>query len=200
MGIKYSKNGIIKYVEHLLKNESRTNTIEFGKATLWEEQLRIQGLVCYIKKGGSQIDKTQPYVRNDVWFPRKQQMEKLIDCIYSPHNITKWDTNVVACYKLPGIKATSYGLQYQGFKKQLTMNPRDFVEKYIMFYEKGILYRFCVSVPEKYNKALNDDISEVYRQQIPPEDPNITRIFTNIHVAMCYRNQENGKIIYQSLT
>ena len=28
----------------------------------------------------------------------------------------------------------------------------------------------------------------------------MTRVYTNIHAAICYRNEDNGKIIYQTLS
>ena len=53
-------------------------------AKLWEEHLKIKGLTMYMKKGGSQFSKDQPFVRNEASFLKAMKFEKLLDLIYTP--------------------------------------------------------------------------------------------------------------------
>jgi hypothetical protein len=53
MGIKYSKNGIIKFCTEFISNESKENKKDPKMAKNWEEKLIIPGLKMYLKKGGT---------------------------------------------------------------------------------------------------------------------------------------------------
>jgi phosphoenolpyruvate synthase/pyruvate phosphate dikinase len=52
-GIKFSKNGIIKFVTEQLSKESRSNKSDPKISKAWEEKLKIPGLVMFLKKGGT---------------------------------------------------------------------------------------------------------------------------------------------------
>lgn len=58
LGIKFSKNGIIQYVEKFLKHESLTFSDDPQNAKLWVEKLSIPdkpipGIRLFLKSGGS---------------------------------------------------------------------------------------------------------------------------------------------------
>ena len=55
MGIKYSKNGIIKFIEENVAKESPYGKENPKNAKRWEKQLEFQGINLYIKEGGSQF-------------------------------------------------------------------------------------------------------------------------------------------------
>ena len=57
MGVKYSKNGLINFIENLVYRECRSNQEDQKNARLWEEKLKIPGLTMHIKKGGSHLNK-----------------------------------------------------------------------------------------------------------------------------------------------
>ena len=66
-GIKYSKNGLVSFIEQQLKHESRQNKEDPKNARLWEEKLKVpNGITMSIKKGGSHLRKDQPFLRNDI--------------------------------------------------------------------------------------------------------------------------------------
>ena len=47
-----------------------------------------------MKKGGSHLNKDQPFIRNDIVFPKEYQMEKVIDVLFNPNHIKQWDNNI----------------------------------------------------------------------------------------------------------
>lgn len=48
----------------------------------------------HMKKGGSHLNKDQPFIRNDIVFPKEYQMEKVIDVLFNPNHIKQWDNNI----------------------------------------------------------------------------------------------------------
>jgi len=55
LGVKFSKNGIIDFIENLIATESAHNKDDPRIAKLWEEKLNFMGIKMYIKKNGSQF-------------------------------------------------------------------------------------------------------------------------------------------------
>ena len=58
LGIKFSKNGIIEYVDNFLKHESLNFSDDPSNAKLWVEKLSmpkkpIPGIKLFLKTGGS---------------------------------------------------------------------------------------------------------------------------------------------------
>lgn len=53
MGIKYSKNGIMKFITEQIEKESKDNKSDPKLAKQWEEKLKIPGLKMFLKKGGT---------------------------------------------------------------------------------------------------------------------------------------------------
>ena len=56
-GIKFSKRGIINYLENLVENDCQ----EKDKA--WDLKLKSPKILYYIKKGGSSLNQKAPYMR-----------------------------------------------------------------------------------------------------------------------------------------
>ena len=67
-GVKFSKNGIIKYIEDMIAKESPKNAEDEKTAALWENHMKEATLELHLKKGGSQFNKEQPYIRMDSTF------------------------------------------------------------------------------------------------------------------------------------
>jgi hypothetical protein len=53
LGIKYSKNGIMKFCAEFIANESKENKKDSKMAQAWDEKLKIPGIKMYLKKGGT---------------------------------------------------------------------------------------------------------------------------------------------------
>jgi hypothetical protein len=51
----------------------------------------ISGIKLFLKSGGSQFSKTQPFIRSESFFNQKYLMEKLVNCIHNPQHSVKWD-------------------------------------------------------------------------------------------------------------
>ena len=81
LGIKYSKNGIIQFVENLVKQESKSNKADPKTARLWEEKLKTTNLTMSLKKGGSELSSDQPFLRSDVTFPSKYKVDKILTTV-----------------------------------------------------------------------------------------------------------------------
>lgn len=81
MGIKYSKNGIIKFVTKTLQKESKENKKDPKTAKLWEEKLKIPGLKMFLKKGGTEECPDQPFMRTDAQFKKQIKMDKFLNVV-----------------------------------------------------------------------------------------------------------------------
>lgn len=80
-GIRFSKRGIIEYVEAFLERESSENKTDPATAKKWEEKLSTPTLKFYLKNGGSQFNDSQPFLRTNSWFNKKFKMEKIVNCV-----------------------------------------------------------------------------------------------------------------------
>jgi len=83
-GVRYSKLGIVEFIEKTLKEED-PNGKDKKNAKLWEKKLEHSGLKYYMKKGGSNLNKNQPYFRTEMTFNRLFEIPKLAKCIYDVH-------------------------------------------------------------------------------------------------------------------
>ena len=52
-GVKFSKKGLIDYIEKMIAYESNQNKEDPANAKLWEQKLKQPGLTYCIKKGGT---------------------------------------------------------------------------------------------------------------------------------------------------
>lgn len=55
LGIKFSKNGIVKFIEDNIRKESPQGTENPENTQRWEKQLEFQGINLYLKDGGTQF-------------------------------------------------------------------------------------------------------------------------------------------------
>ena len=81
LGVQFSKNGIIKFVEAQLELESPDNKKNAKNAKLWEKQLQYQGIAPYTKKGGSRWAAGQPFLRTESTFNKKFKLDRLMDLV-----------------------------------------------------------------------------------------------------------------------
>jgi len=85
--VKFSKNGIIKFIEETLDYENPDNKKQPANAKLWEEMLKMGGVKSYLKSGGSKFNDSQPFLRTDSVFNSKFKMNKLVHMVSSPSNL-----------------------------------------------------------------------------------------------------------------
>ena len=219
-GIKFSKNGIKKYVEAQIEKESKDNKKDPKTAKLWEEKLKLPGISMCLKKGGSHISESQPYLRTESNYKKTYKMEKLLSCvstqnpslnltslfefifilsffqIYLPEHQKKWDEVLQSSEKTPVNKnAKCYGLNYTNNKKQYTIASRDFFEKGFNFYSDGKFYRYSTSVPNSESPGPNGEPP----LKALPNDKTV-RGFTNINCGLVYRDPKTGKIYNKVIT
>ena len=115
-GIKFSKRGIREYIESIINTETNKNTEDPAISKKWEEKLSTPNIKFLLKKGGSQFNSSQPFLRTESTFPNKFKMEKLVNAVYSPEHILKWDKNQLENYATPiteGKKSYSYSYNRQ---------------------------------------------------------------------------------------
>jgi hypothetical protein len=53
-GVKFSKRGLIEYIEKMHAQETPDNKDDPKTAKAWERKLKNPGLTYYLKKGGSE--------------------------------------------------------------------------------------------------------------------------------------------------
>lgn len=64
-GVKFSKNGLIEFIEKKQAHENPLNKNDPATAKAWERKLKNAGLTYYLKKGGSALKPKQPYFRSE---------------------------------------------------------------------------------------------------------------------------------------
>jgi hypothetical protein len=117
-GVKFSKNGLIEHIKNLIATETNKNKDDPINAKKWNECLTTPGIKFLLKKGGSEFNASQPYLRTESTFNQKWKMEKIINCIYSPEHLKKWDKNIAEADFTPITPGKrSYGLSYNSNKK-----------------------------------------------------------------------------------
>ena len=82
--IRLSKRGIIEFCDRFIETESPHNKSKPAIAKAWESKIKSTGLQVFIKKGGSPLSDSQPFVRIEATFPRAVKMHNLIDAVSSP--------------------------------------------------------------------------------------------------------------------
>ena len=68
MGIKYSKRGLVTFIEETLARESANNKDDPNIAKLWKSEVKTPVLQYWCKKGGSHLNKKQPFLRLETSF------------------------------------------------------------------------------------------------------------------------------------
>lgn len=70
-GVKFSKRGLMSFIEEQIAKESADNKDDPKTAKAWERKLKNPGLTYFLKKGGTELKPKQPYFRSDFTFNRK---------------------------------------------------------------------------------------------------------------------------------
>ena len=81
MGVKYSKKGLVEYIEQFLAHENPKNKKDKKNGGLWAENLKTPQIAMFMKKGGSHLNANQPYIRNEFTFMSKFKMNKLANVV-----------------------------------------------------------------------------------------------------------------------
>mmetsp|Transcript_35609 Transcript_35609/g.54449 ORF Transcript_35609/g.54449 Transcript_35609/m.54449 type:complete len:254 (-) Transcript_35609:2-763(-) len=177
-GIRFSKKGIMDAVEAILFMES-PNSEDARTASKWELKLKTKGISYYLKKGGSDLNTSQPFFRSDITFNKAYKMDKVIKCIWETDHQKKWDACLQEAEFSPlreGVR--SYGFTYCQNKKQFTIQSRDFYEKGFSFYHDGKFYRYSCTVKDS--------------QEQKPSPADTIRGETLYNFACVYREQDGS--------
>lgn len=94
----------------MLAKENPNNENDRKTAALWENHMDETAFKLHLKKGGSQFNKDQPYIRLDSTFNQKFKMDRLIKTIYYPNHQLKWDNLMDRSefYSLNGCKSVGF--------------------------------------------------------------------------------------------
>lgn len=138
----------------------------------------------YLKKGGSKFSSNQPYIRTESIFNKKFKFDRLLQAIYEPGHIEKWDDTVGANSVTPvgDRTSTSITFGYTAHKKQFSFQSRDFIDKSFTFFHNGKFYRYTSSLPEDKGKIM---------KPLPEET---TRGFNYFNIGTYERDPADGKI------
>lgn len=83
-GVKFSKNGLMKYIKQMLAEEK--SGLDNANSKLWDQKLKIPGITYYLKTGGSKVSKTQPFFRVEAQFNKVFKIDKLMKVLYGPEH------------------------------------------------------------------------------------------------------------------
>lgn len=109
-GVKFSKNGLMKFIKLMLAEESAGH--DCANSKLWEQKLKIPGITYYLKNGGSKVNKTQPFFRVEAAFNKVYKIDKLLKVLYQPEHQVKYDKNVKTSEIFPFDNKKSYAYTY----------------------------------------------------------------------------------------
>ena len=79
--VKFSLNGMTSLISEMLAEESPTNKANPKIAKLWEQSVKQPNLQVYVKKGGSDLNQSQPYIRIEAVFPKAVKFSNLIKTV-----------------------------------------------------------------------------------------------------------------------
>ena len=65
----------------MLAEESPTNKANPKIAKLWEQSVKQPNLQVYIKKGGSEANQSQPFIRIEAVFPKAVKFSNLVKTV-----------------------------------------------------------------------------------------------------------------------
>ena len=101
-GVKFSKRGIIEYIENFLVQESKANK-DPKVAKAWDQKLKVPALTYFLKKGGSDISSSQPFFRSEMEFKPAFKMQKVVNCVSSIRSNLTRSTIDLQCRELPSV-------------------------------------------------------------------------------------------------
>ena len=108
----FSKNGIVKYIEEMLKeNDPFSDDKKVSK--MWESKLKNANQHLHLKKDQNDC----PFMRSEVVFEKKFKMQKIANCVYGQEEKMKWDANFVKFNYTPFGDMKHCGLLYTMNKK-----------------------------------------------------------------------------------
>jgi hypothetical protein len=102
----------------------------------------MPGIRIFLKKGGSDVNKIQPFFRNDTSFAKVYKMDKIMKSIYYSNQQKKWEKNIKECEFISIDGCRTHGLVYCTTKKIFTIESRDFLEKSFLFHANGKIYKY----------------------------------------------------------
>ena len=82
LGVKFSKRGIIDLIDKTLEKENPNNKENPENAKKWECRLDIPTIRLHLKKGGSDWDKSSPYLRTETVFDGKYDIIQMKNIMF----------------------------------------------------------------------------------------------------------------------
>ena len=89
-GIKFSKNGMIKFIEEKLAAENS------DADSKWVRHLNTPSIRYFLKKGGTKLSSNQPFFRSEITLPKPYKIEKLVNAVWNGKHTKNWDKNIGA--------------------------------------------------------------------------------------------------------
>lgn len=74
-GVKFSKKGLIEFIDKFIEEESSESNPD------WQRKLDTPSIKYYLKKGGSDQNKSQPFFRSETFFNKVFKMNKLVKLV-----------------------------------------------------------------------------------------------------------------------
>ena len=138
-GLKFSKNGIIKYINDYVDHETRHNKNDPKLASLWEEKIKTGNCLFQVKK--SEANNSNLLMRCEATFPKSFKMNKLVKALQDPKEKVKWNTNIQEISHSPIIPGVpNFEFVYLKNKQILQYSKRDFWNKSFNVFHDGVYY------------------------------------------------------------
>jgi hypothetical protein len=90
LGVRFSRRGIISFVESLVSQETPRNVDDPKTSKKWEEKLKTPGITMLLKRGGSHLSADQPYIRTESNFNKNFKMQKLLKIVSDCANLVRF--------------------------------------------------------------------------------------------------------------
>ena len=192
-GLKFSKNGIIKYINDYVDQETRHNKNDPKLASLWEEKIKTGNCLFQVKK--SEANNSNLLMRCEATFPRSFKMNKLVKALQDPKEKVKWNTNIQEISHSPIIPGVpNFEFVYLKNKQILQYSKRDFWNKSFNVFHDGVYYQMASSI-------YQDDGNGNLVMSTEKESGNDTvRGDIVISISKMWRNEKDGKIKFTFLT
>lgn len=87
--VRFSKNGIMDYLDTLIREESVNNPND-AIASLWEEKLNTTTFKYWCKKEKSNLIT----MRMEIKYVKKFEISKIAEFMFEPSHKLKWDKNI----------------------------------------------------------------------------------------------------------
>jgi hypothetical protein len=142
--IEFSKRGIMSHIDSQLSLEmSEEETHQ------WETKVNRQEVVISIKKDGSHLHSTAPYLMTQFIFDSSFHMGLIIEAFFDKEKRMEWDTSIIRLDQSE-LSIPNCSMIYQAVKGVNSSDVVDFFEKSMQFATNNKFYSYRSPIPNDH--------------------------------------------------